>query len=233
METLIMDETPTGKKIAKALFLLFIYLQFLSLLSFYVYWDLIGVDPSGYFSIQDALVLSLGKSFLLFFLLISLCLGFFIYREGDEYVRNKGNWVKGVLWLGTLSFVSIWSAYNLPVEWKNVHIALVVLVSNFLKYGVGYLLVPLKLGDVFGNNKNAFVYTSIILIGLFMAFPVAVWEARNDISSTNGKPLVYLVDELKKYFLVGKIGEYHVITPSMNKIIVVPNARVDKVIYYR
>lgn len=66
-----------------------------------------------------------------------------------------------------------------------------------------------------------------------MAFPVAVWDARNDMSSTDGKPIVYLVDELNKYFLVGKIGEYHVITPSMNKIIVVPNSRVDKVIYYR
>lgn len=92
-----MDETPTGKKISKTLFLLFIYLQFLSLLRFYVYWDLDGVDPSGYFSIQDVLVLSLGKSFLLFFLLISLCIGFVIYTEGDEHVTNKGNWVKGVL----------------------------------------------------------------------------------------------------------------------------------------
>ncbi|SES32919.1 hypothetical protein SAMN04487958_114106 [Vreelandella subterranea] len=228
-----MEETPAGKKIAKALLLLFMFLQFLSLLRFYVYWNLIGVDPSGYFSIQDVLVLSLGKSLLLFFLLITLCaFGFILYTEDDEHISNKGDWVKGIFWLGIISFVSILASYKVPLEWENVHMLVVLLASNFLRYGVGYLIVPLRLEDVFGSKKNAFIYTNIILLGLFMAFPIAVWDARNDINSTDEKALVYLIDESNKYFLVGKIGEYHVVTPSMKKMIVVPNSRVDKVIYY-
>ncbi|GGW45155.1 hypothetical protein [Vreelandella hamiltonii] len=228
-----MEVTSLGKKVFNASLAIFIYLQFAALLSFYTYWRTIGVDPSGYFSIQDILVLSMAISLPLFLLFVAMIFGFFVFKEDGDYMRFEGSPLKGFCILFAIFSLSIFSASALPASWDVAFLVVFVNCCHFTKYGIGYLLSPLRLDEVFGTKKSAFVYSSIVLLGLLMALPGSQFFARGDLESEYRDAAVFLVGDDVEYGLLGKIGDYHVIDTGSDKVIVVPNSRIDKIVYSR
>ncbi|WP_156906435.1 hypothetical protein [Halomonas halocynthiae] len=226
-----MDETPLGKKVIKASVVLFIYLQFLSLLGFLAYWNTIGVDPSGYFSIQDVLVVSTKQSVPLFVILAFLGVVLFLVEEKRDYFEVGNSLWKGVLYLLGIFFLLVFLAKRIPAEWDSIFSGLVASICYFARYGVGNLIKPMKLDDVFGSSKKAFIYVSIAATGLVMAYPGAIYVARLDMSKMEEMATIYLLNDKSEYHLIGKIGDYHVVNLDSEKVMVVPNNRIDKIIH--
>lgn len=228
-----MDETILGKKALKAFIVLFFYLQFLSLVSFVSYWTTVGVDPSGYFSLQDVLVLSVNKIMPIFLMLFFLAVYFFLTKGERREGGEEGGFWKGFFLLAGILFILVTMARKFPLEWDSLFVGVAAFVCYFARFGVSNIIKPLQLDEIFGSRYKAFVYVSIASVGLAMAYPASIYSARSDMAAIKEKALIRLLDDPKKYYLIGKIGDYHVVNRDDQSVMVVPNSRIDKVIYQK
>ena len=228
-----MDETALGKKVVKAAFFLFVYLQFLSLVSFLSYWTTVGVDPSGYFSIQDVLVVSTSRSMPLFVTLAFLVIILFVFLGNSESEAPEGSIWKGSALLAGILLALVMLAMKLPADWDSLFAGGVAFVCYYARFGIANVIKPLRLDEIFGSYNKAFIYVSIVSTGLVMAYPAAIYTARKDMSEIDTMARILLLEDSREYYLIGKIGDYHVVNRDDRSVMVVPNSRIDKIIYQK
>lgn len=158
--------------------------------------------------------------------IISYSLGSDVY-----FIELESNALKGFLSLLFITVFLLWLAYKLPLNWDKAFFFSLTIAAYLIKYPIGFLISPMRLDEIFGSKHSAYVYSSMMLLTFIVSFPGSVFVARSEVSAVVDKVLVYKIDEPKAYLLIGKIGSYHVAEKSSKEIVIIPNGRVDRVVY--
>lgn len=190
---------------------LFVYMQFLSLLYTYFYWQDFGINALDYISFDDVVFAPL--EFLIGYVVLIIFV-FFIYRVSELFRKRMISYYDNFIcfllcvFLGLLSFLFSKLEFFFPSYslFKYVFYTCMVIIPEFFPYtpwGQRYFKSP----------AEAYAYSATFFIGLAMVSWMPSWTSGLKVAELsrldNQMPIVKLINCQKcSYTVLGKLGSF-------------------------